>query len=113
MTRWEQISARSSHQSTSRYPKRLVAHRGPGPEVLLVEASDVDDEGERLARLIRDLHTQGCISRWADVAVLFSSVKYYLEEVTERLASGDRGATPGRHCQECEFRSLCPYSEVR
>ncbi len=60
-----------------RYAKALVAHRGTGPEVLLVTARDVDDEGQALAELISELFRSRIIERWSDVAVLFSSVKHY------------------------------------
>ncbi|MFQ5932086.1 MAG: ATP-dependent helicase [Nitrospiraceae bacterium] len=68
-----------------RYEKRLVAHRGSGPEVLLVEAEDVDDEGQRLAELIGALRSSGTIAHWADVAVLLSSVKYYAHPLLHAL----------------------------
>lgn len=69
-----------------RYAKALVAHRGTGPEVLLVTARDVDDEGQALAELVGELFRGGIIERWTDVAVLFSSVKHYASPLLSGLA---------------------------
>ncbi|MER3484751.1 MAG: hypothetical protein C4345_00990 [Chloroflexota bacterium] len=68
-----------------RYAKALVAHRGAGPEILLVTARDVDDEGQQLAELIGDLFRGRLIDRWSDVAVLFSSIKHYASPLLSGL----------------------------
>ncbi|MBI4449884.1 ATP-dependent helicase [Candidatus Uhrbacteria bacterium] len=32
--------------------------------------------------------------------------------VGQRIASGDFTATPGRHCQYCDFKNICPYAQT-
>jgi DNA helicase-2/ATP-dependent DNA helicase PcrA len=32
-------------------------------------------------------------------------------DVGARIASGDFTATPGRHCQYCDFKNICPYAQ--
>lgn len=84
-------SSRMIDRNHPRYPKRLVAHRGGGPDVLLVQADDMDDEGERLAETILRLRENGVVGRWRDVAVLLASVRYYAEPL---LRAFERRAIP-------------------
>ncbi len=84
-------SSRMIDHNYPRYPKKLVAHRGEGPDVLLVQADDVEDEGERLAETILRLRENGVIGRWRDVAVLLASVRYYAGPLLQAL---ERRAIP-------------------
>lgn len=80
-------AARLIAHNPVRYAKALVAHRGTGPDVLLVQAEDVEEEGERLAAVIGELRARGAIARWRDVTVLYSSVRYYAEPLLRALAA--------------------------
>ncbi|MDO8649682.1 MAG: ATP-dependent DNA helicase, partial [Candidatus Peregrinibacteria bacterium] len=33
-------------------------------------------------------------------------------DISTRIASGDFTATPGRHCQFCDFKKICPYAQT-
>jgi RecB family exonuclease len=36
-----------------------------------------------------------------------------IQEVAEAIAAGDFHANPGRHCDWCDYRDLCPATEQR
>jgi RecB family exonuclease len=36
-----------------------------------------------------------------------------IQEVAEAIAAGDFHANPGRHCDWCDYRELCPATEQR
>uniref|UniRef100_A0A831TET7 DNA 3'-5' helicase n=1 Tax=Thermorudis peleae TaxID=1382356 RepID=A0A831TET7_9BACT len=81
-----ELTGRLIAHNPVRYRKALVAHRGTGPEILLLTAEDVDDEGERLADLIDDLRRSQVIRGWRNVAVLFTSVRYFAGPLLAALA---------------------------
>ncbi|MDP3771085.1 MAG: UvrD-helicase domain-containing protein [bacterium] len=33
-------------------------------------------------------------------------------DISTRIANGDFTATPGRHCQYCDFKNICPYAQT-
>ncbi|MBI4450205.1 PD-(D/E)XK nuclease family protein, partial [Candidatus Uhrbacteria bacterium] len=35
-----------------------------------------------------------------------------IADIGQRIASGDFAATPGRHCQYCDFKNICPYAQA-
>jgi DNA helicase-2/ATP-dependent DNA helicase PcrA len=61
----------------ARFDKQLVTMRGTGSDVLLVYEHTADDEATAVVRLLKQLHDQGKIKRWSDVAILLRSVKSY------------------------------------
>jgi DNA helicase-2/ATP-dependent DNA helicase PcrA len=69
----------------ARYPKDLVSFRGNGNEIFLIYEETWAEEAEKAARVIKGMKENGIIDGYGEVAILFSSVKYYASEYMEAL----------------------------
>jgi DNA helicase-2/ATP-dependent DNA helicase PcrA len=69
----------------ARYPKDLVSFRGNGNDIILVYEETWPEEAEKVARVINRMKKNGIINGYGEVAILFSSVKYYASEYMEAL----------------------------
>lgn len=62
--------------------------------------------------VLYNLHDQSEIESTRDVFEL-DAARAKIHQVAEAIAAGDFHANPGRHCQWCDYRELCPATEQR
>lgn len=74
-------------QNPARFPKDLLATRGPGSEVLLVYEKKAAEEAETVVRLLKRLHEAGRITHFGNVVILLRSVKSYAEPYIAALSA--------------------------
>lgn len=80
-------SLRVIDHNPARYYKPLISTRQRQSDILLVYEHSAQDEAHTIARLLYQLHQEGKISRYGDVALLLRSVRSYAEPYLEAFRS--------------------------